>query len=421
MYVNSVNLKNNGRKSSKLMKNINEKMYSLGAKSSIIREIFEYGKKRKAEIGEDRVFDFSIGNPSVPAPSIVNQTLVDLITNTDSVKLHGYTSAAGDLGVRQKIADYINENHGTGASAGDIYMTVGAAASLTVSLNAIINQGDEVIVVAPFFPEYRVFVEKAGGTLRVVNCNFEDFQLDFDQLEKAVNKNTKAIIINSPNNPSGAVLTEETIKKLSELLNKKQMEFGTSIYIISDEPYRELVYGDINVPYIPNYYDNTIVCYSFSKSLSLPGERIGYIFVSPKADGANELFLSVCGAGRALGFVCAPAIFQYMVAECLGKTADITVYKKNRDLLYSALTEYGFEAVHPDGAFYLFVKSPEPDAYAFFERAKKHELLLVPSDDFGVGGYVRISYCVKTEQIEGSLSAFKTLAEEYNLGGKNNG
>lgn len=403
------------------MKNLNEKMYSLGAKSSIIREIFEYGKKRKAEIGEDKVFDFSIGNPSVPAPSIVNQTLIDLITNTDSVKLHGYTSAAGDLGVRQKIADYINENHGAGASAGDIYMTVGAAASLTVSLNAIINQGDEVIVVAPFFPEYRVFAEKAGGTLRVVNCNFEDFQLDFEQLEKTVNKNTKAIIINSPNNPSGAVLTEETIKKLSELLNKKQIEFGTSIYIISDEPYRELVYGDIKVPYIPNYYDNTIVCYSFSKSLSLPGERIGYIFVSPKADGSKELFLSVCGAGRALGFVCAPAIFQYMVAECLGKTADVSVYKRNRDLLYSALTEYGFEAVHPDGAFYLFVKSPEPDAYAFFERAKKHELLLVPSDDFGVGGYVRISYCVKTEQIEGSLSAFKKLAEEYNLGGKNNG
>ena len=394
---------------------VNEKMYALGAKSSVIREIFEYGNKRKAEIGAENVFDFSLGNPSVSAPSVVNETMAKLLTERESVKLHGYTSAPGDVGVRRAIADYINENYNAGASESDIYMTVGAAASLTVSLNALLIPGEEVIVVAPFFPEYRVFIEKAGGVLKVVKSRWEDFQLDFDALENAINEKTKAIIINSPNNPSGAVLTEKTIKALASLLKKKQDEYGTVIYIISDEPYRELVYGDVEVPYIPNYYDNTIVCYSFSKSLSIPGERIGYIFVSPKVEDAKDVYLAVCGAGRALGFVCAPALFQYIIPECLGKTADVSVYKKNRDLLYDSLGEYGFDSVHPDGAFYLFLKSPEPDANAFCERAKKYELLLVPSDSFGVEGYVRISYCVTTEQIERALPAFKALAKEYNL------
>ena len=393
-------------------------MYALGAKSSIIREIFEYGNKRRAEIGAENVFDFSLGNPSVPAPSVVNETMMKLLLEKDSVKLHGYTSAPGDLGVRRAIADHINENYNAGASVSDIYMTVGAAASLTVSLNALLLPGEEVIAIAPFFPEYRVFVEKAGGALRVVKSKWDDFQLDFDALESAISENTKAIIINSPNNPSGAVLTAETIKKLAELLERKQDEYGTAIYIISDEPYRELVYGDVEVPYIPNYYDNTIVCYSFSKSLSIPGERIGYIFVSPKAENAKDVYLAVCGAGRALGFVCAPALFQYIIPECLGKTSDVSVYKKNRDLLYDSLTEYGYTSVHPDGAFYLFLRSPEPDANAFCERAKKYELLLVPSDSFGVEGYVRISYCVTTEQIERSLPAFKALAKEYNLSGE---
>ena len=397
---------------------VNEKMSALGAKSSIIREIFEYGNKRRAEIGAENVFDFSLGNPSVPAPSVVNETMMKLLLEKDSVKLHGYTSAPGDLGVRRAIADHINENYNAGASVSDIYMTVGAAASLTVSLNALLLPGEEVIAIAPFFPEYRVFVEKAGGALRVVKSKWDDFQLDFDALESAISENTKAIIINSPNNPSGAVLTAETIKRLAELLERKQDEYGTAIYIISDEPYRELVYGDVEVPYIPNYYDNTIVCYSFSKSLSIPGERIGYIFVSPKAENAKDVYLAVCGAGRALGFVCAPALFQYIIPECLGKTSDVSVYKKNRDLLYDSLTEYGYTSVHPDGAFYLFLKSPEPDANAFCERAKKYELLLVPSDSFGVEGYVRISYCVTTEQIERSLPAFKALAKEYNLSGE---
>ena len=394
---------------------INEKMYALGAKSSIIREIFEYGKKRKAEIGEDKVFDFSLGNPSVPAPAVVNESLIKMLSETDSVALHGYTSAVGDNGVRAAIADYINKNYSAGVAPENIYMTVGAAASLTVTLNAMACPGDEVIVIAPFFPEYRVFVEKAGATLRVVNADMETLQIDIDALEAAINANTKAIIVNSPNNPTGAVQTADTVKKLAALLERKSAEYGHEIFLISDEPYRELVYGDVEVPYLINEYKNTVICYSFSKSLSLPGERIGYILVSPKIDDWKTLFLAVCGAGRSLGFVCAPSLFQKLIPYCLGKTADIEVYDRNRRLLYDALTEYGFSAVKPDGAFYLFVRSPEPDAYAFFERAKKHELLLVPSNDFGVPGFVRISYCVSTEQIERSLPAFKALAEEYGL------
>lgn len=396
--------------------NVNEKMMGLGAKSSVIRELFEYGKKRKAEIGDDKVFDYSIGNPSVPTPAKVNETLVRLITDTDPVKLHGYTSAAGDLGVRGAIADYLNNKYGAGVGAENIYMTVGAAASLTISLTALANEGDEVIVLAPFFPEYRVFVERTGAKLVVVQSAPVDFQIDFDALSAAINERTKALIVNSPNNPTGAVLTDKTVKSLASLLEDKQREYGHDIYLISDEPYRELVYGDVKVPFLTNEYDNTIVCYSFSKSLSLPGERIGYILVSPKMNEWKNIFFAVCGAGRALGFVCAPALFQYMVPECLGLASDLSVYDKNRTLLYEALTEYGYRAIRPDGAFYLFVETPEPDAVAFCERAKKYELLLVPSNDFGCGGFVRISYCVTTAQIERSLPAFKALAEEYGLG-----
>ena len=390
----------------------------LGAKSSVIRELFEYGKKRKAEIGDENVFDYSIGNPSVPAPARVNETLVKIITDTDPVKLHGYTSAAGDIGVRTAIANYLNNKYNAGVGMENIYMTVGAAASLTISLTAITNEGDEVIVLAPFFPEYRVFAEKAGAKLVVVQSDPKDFQIDFDALKAAINKNTKAIIVNSPNNPTGAVLTLDTLNKLSELLEDKQREYGHAIYIISDEPYRELVYGNVEVPFLTNIYKNTIVCYSFSKSLSLPGERIGYILVSPKVDQWKNVFFAVCGAGRALGFVCAPALFQYMVPECLGLTSDLSVYDTNRTLLYDALTSYGYRAIRPDGAFYLFVETPEADAVAFCEKAKKYELLLVPSNDFGCGGFVRISYCVTTEQIKRSLPAFKALAEEYGLGKK---
>lgn len=391
---------------------LNEKMVGLGNNRSVIREIFEYGNKRRAEIGAENVFDFSLGNPNIPAPDEVKKCLIDLIENTNPIKLHSYTSAQGDLGVRTAISDSINKRFNANANPNLIYMTCGAAASLTITLNAIVNKGDEVIALAPFFPEYRVFAEKAGADLVVVKCKEEDFQIDFSALEKAITSKTKAIIVNSPNNPTGVVLSEETVKKLADLLDKKQKELGTQIFIICDEPYRELVY-DLQVPYIPTFYDNTVVCYSYSKSLSLPGERIGYIFVSPKIENANEVYAGVCGAGRALGFVCAPSIWQLAVAKCEGLTGDINAYKKNRDLIYNSLSEYGYDCVKPDGAFYLFVKSPEKDANAFCERAKKYELLLVPSDSFGFEGYVRISYCVSYEQIEKSLPAFKKLIEEY--------
>lgn len=391
---------------------INEKMTELGKVRSVIREIFEYGNKRRQEIGAENVLDFSLGNPSIPAPEKVQEIMAKLISETDPVKLHGYTSAQGDAGVRKAISDNITQRFGIKASPDLIYMTCGAAASLTITLNAIVNKGDEVIALAPFFPEYRVFAEKAGADFNVVKCRECDFQIDFESLESAINKNTKAIIVNSPNNPTGVVLSEETIVKLAGLLNKKQAELGTSIYIICDEPYRELAYG-VEVPYIPAFYNNTIVCYSFSKSLSLPVERIGYIFVSPNVDIPTDIYAAVCGAGRALGYVCAPSLLQYTVKECLGLTSDVEVYKKNRDILYNALTEYGYKCAKPDGAFYLFMKAPESNANAFCEKAKKYELLLVPSDSFGYEGYVRISYCVSTAQIEKSLPKFKSLMEEY--------
>lgn len=392
---------------------ISEKMTQLGKKRSVIREIFEYGNKRREEIGAENVFDFSLGNPSIPAPNTVSETMMKLISETDSVTLHGYTSAQGALPVRKAVADYINDNFSANATPELIYMTCGAAASLTISLHAVVNPGDEIIALAPFFPEYRVFAEKAGARLTTVKCREEDFQIDFEALEKVINERTKAIIVNSPNNPSGAVFSEETVIKLASLLNKKSAEYGNDIYIIADEPYRELVYGGKQVPYIPSYYNNTLVCYSFSKSLSLPGERIGYIFVSPNVNGCDDVYAAVCGAGRALGFVCAPSLLQYTVAEVIGKTSDISVYEKNRDIFYTALTEYGYKVVPPDGAFYLFVKAPEKNAAAFCEKAKKYEILIVPGDDFGYPGYVRISYCVATETIEKSLYGFKRLIEEY--------
>lgn len=396
---------------------MNNKMLSLGQSRSVIREIFEYGKIRKAEIGADKVFDFSLGNPSVPAPECVKDEITSLLGELDPVTLHGYTSAQGDASVRSSISEYIENNYNRSAlpiSSPDlIYITSGAAAALTCSLTALLNKDDEVIALAPFFPEYRVFTERTGARLTVVKCKEGSFRPDFERLCEAVNEKTAAIIINSPNNPTGVVYPEEDIKRLSELLSKKSKEFCHPIYIIADEPYRELVYGGAKVPYIPNYYDNTIVCYSLSKSLSLPGERIGYVSVSPRAENAKNVYLAVCGAGRALGFVCATSMFQFLMARCLGRTSGISAYEKNRDILCSALEEYGFKVTRPDGAFYLFVRSPEPDAKAFCEKAKKYELLLVPSDDFGYEGYVRISYCVSETQIINSLPAFKALADSY--------
>lgn len=392
---------------------MNQRMYGLGNRRSVIREIFEYGKKRAAEVGADKVFDFSLGNPSVQPPQIVEDTLVGLLREEDATALHGYTSAQGDLSVRRAIAEYIAATHGVKADPDLIYMTCGAAASLIITLSALCEKGDEVITFAPFFTEYRVFTETAGAKLVELASDPETFQIDFPRLEKAFTEKTAAVLVNSPNNPSGVVYSEETVKKLTALLARKSAEYGRTIYLVTDEPYRELVYGGVKVPYLTAYYKHTVVCYSYSKSLSLPGERIGYIFVSPEADGAKELYLAVCGAGRALGYVCAPSLFQKMVARCQGVTSDISVYERNRDMLLSALREYGYSCVRPDGAFYLFVRSPEPDANAFCERAKAHGLLLVPGDDFGCPGYVRIAYCVSPDMIRRSLPAFRALAEEY--------
>lgn len=392
---------------------LSEKMLQLGTNRSAIRDLFEYGNKRKAEIGAENVFDFSIGNPSVPAPDCVKEAAVELLTEGDPVALHGYTSAQGDAGLRSKLADYVNEQHGTSLTADNFYITVGAAASLTISLKALAEPEDEFITFAPFFPEYRVFVEMTGSKFVVVPCDPGDFQIDCELFEKAITPHTKGIILNSPNNPSGVVITEECVKKVCDILEKKQKEYGREIFLIADEPYRELVYGDVKVPYLMNYYDNTIVCYSYSKSLSLPGERLGYIAVSDQAKDWKLVYAAVCGAGRALGYVCAPSLFQQVIARCIGETSDVSIYKKNRDRLYSALTEYGYRCIKPDGAFYLFVEALEEDAGAFAERAKEYELLLVPSDSFGVSGFVRISYCVSPEQIENALPSFRKLAESY--------
>ncbi|MCR1934727.1 pyridoxal phosphate-dependent aminotransferase [Clostridium tepidum] len=392
---------------------ISNEMLNLGKKRSVIRDIFEYGTARKKEIGAENVYDFSLGNPSIPAPDCVNEAIKELLETEDSIRLHGYTSAQGDLNVRKTISDYINNKYSTNLSPDNIYMTVGAAASLSICLKALSVPGDEFIVFTPFFPEYRVFIQNAGGKPVVVNSNEENFQIDIDKLTESITPNTKAVIVNSPNNPSGVILSEENIKALCKVLKEKSDEYGHPIYLISDEPYRELVYDDIEVPYLTKYYNNTLVCYSFSKSLSLPGERIGYIVVSNEMEDWQNVYAAVCGAGRSLGYVCAPSLFQRVVAKCIGQTSDISVYKKNRDLLYNGLTELGYQCVKPDGAFYLFVKALEPDAYAFYEKAKKHELLLVPADDFGTPGYVRISYCVTTEQIKNSMPAFEKLAKEY--------
>lgn len=392
---------------------INQINVGYGKTRSVIRELFEYGKKRKAEIGEDNVYDFSLGNPSVPAPEEVTDALIKLVIEEDAVALHGYTSAQGDLSVRRAVADDLNARFSTALNADCIYMTCGAAASVCITLNALLNKGDEVITFAPFFPEYTVFTANAGGTLKAVETDPKTFLPDIAKFSAALGEKTKAVIINSPNNPSGVVYGEEVIKELCKVLAEHEKKTGNRVFIISDEPYRELVFGGIYVPFIMNYYADSIVCYSFSKSLSLPGERIGYIAVNNRMPDWTEIYAGICGAGRAMGYVCAPALFQQLVKRVLGKTSDISVYESNRNILCEALREYGYEVVQPDGAFYLFVKSLEEHAAAFAERAKKYELLIVPADSFGVKGYVRIAYCVSPQMIKKSLPAFKKLAESY--------
>lgn len=392
---------------------VSKEMLALGQSGSIIRDLHEYANRRIAEIGEDKVFDFTLGNPSVPTPPAVTEALQKLVAETPPEKLHAYTAAPGDPMARKAIAEYIQNTYGVPATAGNIYITAGAAASLAISFNALTVPGDEILTFVPYFPEYRVYAEKAGAIFKEVPCEEATFQLDAQALEEAITPHTKAIILNSPNNPTGVVMNKKSIETLAAILNAKSAEYGRPIYLIADEPYRELVYGDAEVPYLPAYYPNTIVCYSFSKSLSLPGERIGYIFVSPQAEGAETVYAAVCGAGRALGYICAPTLFQQLLSTCLGCSCDMTVYNENRTLLYDALTSYGFEAVYPDGAFYLFLKSPQPDANAFCQKATEYELFLVPGDDFGCPGYVRIAYCVSTQLVKNSLPAFQKLAKAY--------
>ena len=394
---------------------MNKEMLKLGSNRSIIRELFEFSKLKKAELGDDKVYDFSLGNPSVPPAKEVNESIKYIIDNKSDTYNHGYTSAQGDNNVREAIANDLNKRYNTSYKKENIYMTCGAAASLCITFRALVeSKNDEILAIAPYFTEYKVFVEGAGATFNVVPADLNTFNINFTELEKTVNKNTKAIIVNSPNNPSGVVYTKENLIKLASFLNEKQKEYNHPIYIICDEPYREIVFEGNTVSHIPSLYDNTIVCYSYSKSLSLPGERIGYILVPDKCFESKELYLACLGAGRAYGYVCAPSLFQHVIEACASLTSNMNEYKKNRDLIYNGLTKIGYECVQPQGAFYLFMKALEDDAYNFMEKAKKYNIIVVPSDNFGVKGYVRLAYCVSTETIINSMEAFEKLYKEYN-------
>ena len=391
---------------------INQKMYALGANRSCIRELFEYGRQRAAIVGAENVFDYSLGNPSIPAPAGVNEAIAAVIAEMPSLAVHGYTSAPGDLGLRQAVADDLNQRYGTAVRANDLFIGCGAAPELVSVIRALAVENSEFIAVAPFFPEYRPFVESSGGKLVVVPADIPNFQIDFAALEAALNKNTQAIILNSPNNPAGTVYTAETLQKLAALLEKKNAEYGKTIYIISDEPYRELVYGGITAPWMPSIYDHTLVCYSWSKSLSLPGERIGYVYVPEHCADHDALYAAVAGAARAGGHVCAPSLMQKVIARCVGLRPDLEAYDRNRRLLGDALTAYGYEMAKPDGAFYLFVKAPNGSSKDFSEKAKLSDLLVVPGDDFGCPEYFRICYCVSQDLIERSLPIFEKLIKE---------
>ena len=390
---------------------INEKSYAYGAQKSSIREIAAYGSARKAQIGAENVFDFSLGNPSIPAPESVRSSIARAL-ELPPTQLHGYTPAPGLPAAREAVAASLNRRFGTSYAAGDVYLTCGAAASLSISFHTLVNPGDEVIVIAPYFPEYRVWIETAGATCVEVMADPETFQIDVPAVAAAVNERTKAIVINSPNNPVGSVYAQKNLEDLAVALHDAQKRLGTQVYLISDEPYREIAYG-ADVPWVPAIYDRTIVCYSYSKSLSLPGERIGWVLVPSTNPEYDRLVLAVAGAGRKLGFVCAPALFQHVVIDCVDEPTNVEAYAENRRVLTEGLSALGYEFIEPQGAFYLWVKALEPDANAFFERAKALELLPVPSDSFGCPGWVRVGYCVSKETIVNSMPAWKKLAESY--------
>ena len=388
---------------------INEKMYALGANRSCIRDLFEYGCQRAAVVGRENVYDYSLGNPSIPAPAGVNQAIREILDELPSLAIHGYTSATGDLGARTAIADDLNQRYNAGVRPGDLFLGCGAAPELISVLRALAVPGAEVMAIAPFFPEYRPFTEASGAKFVVVPADVPAFQIDLAAVEAAITEHTQAIIINSPNNPSGTVYTEKTLKALADLLTRKSEEIGHPIYIIADEPYRELVYGGVEAPFIPNIYPNTVVCYSYSKSLSLPGERIGYVYVPQQCADHDALFAAIAGAARAAGHVCAPSLMQKVIARCTHLRPDLEAYDENRRLLSEGLKGFGYEMADPDGAFYLFVKAPGGDAAAFSEKAKQKDLLVVPGGDFGCPDYFRICYCVSKEMILKSLPVFGEL------------
>ena len=390
---------------------VNQNAYQLGANRSCIRDLFEYGRQRAAIVGEENVYDYSLGNPSIPSPAAVDEAVRQILVDTPTLQVHGYTSAVGDLATRQAIADDLNRRYNAGCRAEDFFLGCGAAPELVAVFRALAVPGGELLAIAPYFPEYKPFAEEAGLRFKVVPPDVPDFQIKLEAVESMLTEHTQAVLVNSPNNPSGVVYTRQTLHALAELLTRKSGEYGHPIYIISDEPYRELAYG-VEVPFVPTIYPHTIVCYSYSKSLSLPGERIGYIYVPQAAAESTALYAAVAGAARSAGHVCAPSLWQKVIARCAHLRPDLESYDRNRRALYEGLTEMGYEMAKPDGAFYLFIKAPGGDANAFSEKAKQHDLLLVPGDGFGCPGYFRICYCVSYEMIQRSLPAFKALLDE---------
>ena len=390
---------------------INESCYKLGAEPSVIRSLFAYGLQQAALVGADKVYDYSLGNPSIPAPAAVNSSITDIIGSMDSIKVHGYTTAAGLEDARQAVAEDLERRFGLPIKAGELFFTCGAAPALISVIKALaVGEDSEIMLLAPFFPEYVPFVEHNGAKAVIVPPDTASFQIPMEKVETLISPRTQAIIVNSPNNPSGVVYSRESLAALAALLERKSAEYGHPIYIIADEPYRELVYDGVQVPFIPCIYKNTVVCYSYSKSLSLPGERIGYVYVPGSAQDAKELYTAIAGAARIMGHVCPPSLMQMVIGRCASERPDLAAYDENRRLLYGSLSDMGYECVKPQGAFYLLVKAPGGDSMAFSEKAMlQHNLLLVPTDGFGCPGYLRLSYCVSRDMIERSLPAFRAL------------